>query len=75
VLRHQPQAADAQILQQDTTPVDVEHHDDLITAPSAATLRPMPADRPRRSHNCVGSGGVRATLDLPHPHDCATLRS
>ena len=35
VLRHQPQASDAQTLQQDTTPVDVEHHDDLITAPSA----------------------------------------
>jgi hypothetical protein len=33
VLRHQPQASDAQTLQQDTTPIDVEHHDDLITAP------------------------------------------
>ncbi|HET9256979.1 MAG TPA: general stress protein [Pseudonocardiaceae bacterium] len=31
VLRHQPQTSDAEILRQDTTPVDVEHHEDLIT--------------------------------------------
>ncbi|HEV7828568.1 MAG TPA: hypothetical protein VGP04_06890 [Pseudonocardiaceae bacterium] len=35
VLRHQPQASDAQTLQQDTTPIRVEHHDDLITVPGA----------------------------------------
>lgn len=35
VLRHQPQASDVRILQQDTTPVEVEHHDDLITTPGA----------------------------------------
>jgi hypothetical protein len=35
VLRHHPQASDAQILQQDTTPVEVTHHDELITAPGA----------------------------------------
>lgn len=28
VSRHQPQASDAQTLQQDTTPIRVEHHDD-----------------------------------------------
>jgi hypothetical protein len=32
VLRHQPQAFDARILQQDTTPVEVEHHEELLTA-------------------------------------------
>ncbi|MFZ0120938.1 MAG: general stress protein [Pseudonocardiaceae bacterium] len=37
VLRHQPKASDAQTLQQDTTPVEVEHHEDLITAPHADT--------------------------------------
>ncbi|MBV8994339.1 MAG: hypothetical protein JO287_11730 [Pseudonocardiales bacterium] len=31
VLRHHPQAFDAKKLQQDTTPIDVAHHEDLIT--------------------------------------------
>jgi len=36
VLRHQAQPSDAQMLQQDTTSVDVEHHEDLLTpAPPA----------------------------------------
>jgi hypothetical protein len=33
VLRHQPQASDVGILQQDTTPIEVEHHEDLLTTP------------------------------------------
>ncbi|MGH3867330.1 MAG: general stress protein [Pseudonocardiaceae bacterium] len=33
VLRHQSQASDAGILQQDTTPIEVEHHEDLLTTP------------------------------------------
>lgn len=37
VLRHQPQASDAQMLQQHTTPIEVEHHEDLITVPAVAT--------------------------------------
>ena len=36
VLRHQPQASDAQMFQQHTTPIEVEHHEDLITAPGLA---------------------------------------
>lgn len=36
VLRHQPQASDARMLQQDTTPVEVEHHEDLITTAAPA---------------------------------------
>lgn len=36
VLRHQPQASDAQMLQQHTTPIEVDHHEDLITAPGVA---------------------------------------
>lgn len=36
VLRHQPQASDAQLLQQHTTPIEVAHHEDLITAPAVA---------------------------------------
>ncbi len=35
MLRHQPKVSDAQTLRQDTTPVEVEHHEDLITAPHA----------------------------------------
>ncbi|MGH7870080.1 MAG: hypothetical protein ACREP9_21190, partial [Candidatus Dormibacteraceae bacterium] len=35
VLRHQGQASDVQKLQQDTTPVEVDHHEDLITATQA----------------------------------------
>jgi hypothetical protein len=35
VLRHQPQASDAQILEQDTTPVEVEHHDGLVIVSDA----------------------------------------
>jgi len=38
VLRHQPQACDTALLQQDTTPVEVDHHNDLIT--TAATGAP-----------------------------------
>jgi hypothetical protein len=34
VVRHQPQSADAQMLQQDTTPVEVGHHEDLLTTPA-----------------------------------------
>ncbi|MBV9144182.1 MAG: hypothetical protein JO115_25220 [Pseudonocardiales bacterium] len=37
VLRHQPQASDVQMLQEDTVPVDVEHHDDLVTMPGGNT--------------------------------------
>jgi hypothetical protein len=37
VLRHQPQAFDIKVLQQDTTPLEVEHHEDLITTPSTGT--------------------------------------
>ena len=36
VLRHQPQASDAQMLRQHTTPIEVDHHEDLITAPGVA---------------------------------------
>ncbi|MGH3842369.1 MAG: hypothetical protein ACRDS0_13120 [Pseudonocardiaceae bacterium] len=36
VLRHQPQGSDAQLLEQDTTPVEVDHHEDLITAAAPA---------------------------------------
>ena len=36
VLRHHPQASDAEILQHDTTPVEVTHHEDLVTATGAA---------------------------------------
>ena len=35
VLRHQPQATDVEILRQDTTSVEVEHHDDLVATPHA----------------------------------------
>ena len=37
VLRHQPQDSDAQMLQQHTNPLEVEHHDDLLTAPGHAS--------------------------------------
>ncbi|PZS28243.1 MAG: DUF1269 domain-containing family protein [Pseudonocardiales bacterium] len=36
VLRHQPQASDTQLLQQDTTPIEVEHHEALITTATPA---------------------------------------
>lgn len=35
VLRHQGQASDAEMLQYDTTAVEVEHHEDLVTATGA----------------------------------------
>jgi Heat induced stress protein YflT domain len=38
VMRHQPQASDAALLQQDTTPVEVDHHDDLITTTATSAL-------------------------------------
>jgi hypothetical protein len=60
VLRHQPQASDAQTLQQDTTPIEVETTTIDHRPWRYRTLRPMPADRPRRSHRCVGAGEVRA---------------
>jgi hypothetical protein len=39
VLRHQPQDSDALTPQQDTTPVDVEHHEDRF--PRALLQRPL----------------------------------
>ncbi|MGH3855201.1 MAG: general stress protein [Pseudonocardiaceae bacterium] len=36
VLRHQPQSSDAELLQRDTTPVEVEHHEDLIAPATPA---------------------------------------
>jgi hypothetical protein len=36
VVRHQPQESDAHALQQDTSPIEVEHHHDLLTSPGAA---------------------------------------
>lgn len=38
VMRHQPQASDAALLQQDTTPVAVDHHDDLIITTATNAL-------------------------------------
>jgi hypothetical protein len=37
VLRHQPQASDAEKLQQDTTSPEVEHHEDLLPATATGT--------------------------------------
>jgi hypothetical protein len=34
VLRHQPQSSDTKTLQQDTSPIEVEHHEDLIATPN-----------------------------------------
>lgn len=36
VLRHQPQPSDVQMLQQDTTPVDVAHHENLLAPATPA---------------------------------------
>lgn len=38
VIRHQPQTSDAAILQHDTTPLDVAHHEDLITTTTTSVL-------------------------------------
>jgi hypothetical protein len=58
VLRHQPQASDAQTLQQDTNPHRrrAPRRSDHRPRPYR-TLRPMPADRPRRSHRCAAGAG------------------
>jgi hypothetical protein len=65
VLRHQPQASDAQTLQQDTTPIEVDHHDDLITAPALPHTKSLLANSHAACRSCDSGAGATAR-GLPH---------